>query len=219
MASSDSSEPKFRRRAEERPDELLDAALALFVEQGYAHTSVAQIARAAGVSKGAVYLYFPSKQAILEGLVQRAVAPVAERALAQADFAQDDMRATLGAVLGVILAGLSDPQIFAIPKIVIREAVVAPEIAEMYRHAVLDRVLPAAIELIRLGIAKGQVRPVDPELTLRTIMGPVVLHLLLAEVFGIRPERGIALDALVANHLDILLNGLIIPDTGTRKDV
>ena len=219
MTRPDSPEPKFRRRAGDRPDELLDAALTLFVDQGYAHTSVAQIATAAGLSKGAVYLYFPSKQAILEGLVQRAVTPVANRALARADFTRGDLRATLGAILQTIVSALSDPQIFAIPKIVIREAVVAPDIAEMYRKAVLDRVLPVAIGMIRQGIDSGQLRPVDPELTLRTIMGPIVLHILLAEIFGIRPERGLALDALAENHLDILLNGLFAREPESRPDV
>ncbi len=60
-------------RAEARPDEVLDAALALFVEKGFANTRVEDIAVRAGLSKGAVYLYFPSKEAILEGLVRRAV--------------------------------------------------------------------------------------------------------------------------------------------------
>ncbi|HCQ66828.1 MAG TPA: TetR/AcrR family transcriptional regulator [Rhodobacteraceae bacterium] len=218
MARPNSPEPKFRRRAEDRPDELLDAALTLFVAQGYAHTSVAQIATAAGVSKGAVYLYFPSKQAILEGLVKRAVTPVADRALAVANIAQGDLRATLRSLLGSIVVGLTDPKVFAVPKIVIREAVIAPEIAQMYRNAVLDRVLPFAIGLIRQGVDSGQLRAVDPELTLRTIMGPIVLHVLLSEIFDIRPERGLALDALAENHLDILLNGLFAQDPESRPD-
>lgn len=208
MTPTDSPEPKFRRRAEDRPDELLDAALALFVEQGYTATSVAQIARAAGLSKGAVYLYFPSKQAILEGLVRRAVAPIATRAMATAGPRPTDLRLALRGLLGIVSSALGDPEIFSIPKIVIREAVIAPEIAEMYRHAVFDNVLPAAREVIRYGIESGQLRPVDPDLTLRTIMGPVIMHLILAEVFDIQPEDGLALDRLIENHLDILLHGL-----------
>lgn len=199
--------PKFRRRAEDRPDELLDAALTLFLDRGYAHTSVAQIARKAGLSKGAVYLYFPSKQAVLEGLVRRAVRPVATKVIAEADHGTD-LRATLTAILKSVAQGLADPRTYAIPKIVMREAVVAPDIAEMYRRAVLDAVLPAAVTLLTAGIASGQIRAVDPELTLRSIVGPIVLHVLLAEVFGIRPEAGLALDRLVDNHLDILFNGL-----------
>src|SRR3954454_14647606 len=72
--------PKFRRRAEARPDEVLDAALDLFIEKGFAAARVEDIAKRAGLSKGAVYLYFPSKEAIMEGLVQRAVVPITETA-------------------------------------------------------------------------------------------------------------------------------------------
>jgi len=214
MSQPDSPEPKFRRRAEDRPDEVLDAALALFVEKGYAATSVAQIARAAGISKGAVYLYFPSKQAILEGLVRRAVSPVARRALAEVDHLPGDLRNVLRAILGIVANSLGDPKVFAIPKIVMREAVVAPEIAEMYRRAVFDNVLPTAERALAAGIAMGQLRPVDPELTLRTVMGPVIMHVILAEVFGITPADGLAIDRLIDNHLDILLNGLFAKPEG-----
>ena len=58
--SSNRRTPKFRRRAEARPDEVLDAALDLFIEKGFAETRVEDIAKRAGLSKGAVYLYFPS---------------------------------------------------------------------------------------------------------------------------------------------------------------
>lgn len=217
MSDPDSASPKFRRRAEHRPDELLDAALALFVEKGYAHTSVAEIARTAGISKGAVYLYFPSKQAILEGLVRRAVSPVAARALAAADVTTGDIRETLRAIVTIVATALGDPKVFAVPRIVIREATVAPEIAEMYRRAVFDTVFPAATRVIGQAIARGQMRPVDPELTIRSLIGPILAHLLLAEVFGIRPADGLALDRLVENHLDILINGLI-PRPEPRHD-
>ena len=56
---------------------MLDAALSLFSTKGYARSSVSEIARAAGLSKGAVYLYFPSKHDILLGLVRRAVGTAA----------------------------------------------------------------------------------------------------------------------------------------------
>jgi len=208
MAEPDSSSPKFRRRAEHRPEELLDAALALFVEKGYAHTSVAEIARKAGVSKGAVYLYFPSKQAVLEGLVQRAVAPIAKRALAAADFATGDPRETLRAILTIVTTSLGDPKVFAIPRIVIREGTVAPEITEMYRPAVFDIIFPAATQNIEPAIARGNMPPVDPELTLRSLIGPILAHMLLAEIFDIKPADGLALDRFIENHLDILFNGL-----------
>lgn len=205
---SDPPEPKFRRRAEQRPDEVLDAALALFTERGYAASSVDAIAGKAGISKGSVYLYFPSKQAILEALVLRAIEPVSAEVIRQAAQHGGNIRQTATRLLTVFATRLSDPAVLAVPKIVIRETVVAPEIAEMYRRAVLDRVIPAMATLIREGIERGELRPVDPDLTVRSVIGPLVAHLFLSEVFGIHPADGLAVDRLVENHLSILFDGL-----------
>lgn len=211
MENAVPKEPKFRRRAEARPDEVLDAALTLFAAQGFAHTTVEQVARAAGLSKAAVYLYFPSKKALLAGLVQRAVAPVADLALG--DMAGGDPRLRIAGMLRAVVARLADPGVMAIPALILREAAVAPEIAQVYRDEVLDRVLPALRAMIAEGVASGHLRQVDPDLTIRSIVGPVLVHVVLAQVFGIVPEGGLSLDRLVENHLSILLAGLA-PERG-----
>jgi AcrR family transcriptional regulator len=201
-------EPKFRRRAGARPDEVLDAALALFSRHGFAHTTVEQVARAAGLSKAAVYLYFPSKKALLAGLVRRAVAPVADMALEQIATYRGDPRPPIAGVLRMMAGRLSEPAIFAVPSLILREAAVAPEMVQVYRDEVLDRVMPAVRGLLAQGVAGGFIRAVDPDLTIRTIMGPILAHLLLAQVFGVQPEGGLHLDRLVENHLAILWAGL-----------
>lgn len=200
--------PKFRRRAEARPDEVLDAALALFVAQGYAHTTVDQIARRAGLSKGAIYLYFPSKKALLEGLVRRAIGPVVGFAQGLGSGFQGDPRPLIARFLRNFATALGQPQTLAVPKLVIREAMAAPEIAALYRDEVLARALPALIGLIAAGVAGGHLRPVDPEMAARCVMGPLVAHLMLAEVFGIVPADGLALDRMIDTHLAILMAGL-----------
>lgn len=206
--------PKFRRRAEARPDEVLDAALAVFTERGFAGARMEDIAARAGLSKGAVYLYFPSKQALFEALIRRAVQPLTEGALTGVAEHAEDPAEALAALLRAVAAALSRPGALAVPKLILREAPAVPEVAAFYRQAVMDRVMPVVIGLIRRGVAEGRFRPVDPELTLRSIMGPVILHLLLDEVFGIRPGTGQGLETLVENHLSILLAGLD-PGRGT----
>jgi AcrR family transcriptional regulator len=200
--------PKFRRRAEARPDEVLDAAVALFAAQGYAATSVEQIARHAGLSKGSVYLYFPSKKALLEGLVHRAVAPIADAAISMIATYRGDPRPVIRQFLNMIAGKLGREAALAVPKLVLREAVSAPEIAQMYRDEVLDRAIPALTSLMRQGVEGGHIRKVDPELTVRSIMGPLLMHLMLAEVFGIEPSDGLNLERLIENHLAILFAGL-----------
>ncbi|MBW6505982.1 MAG: TetR/AcrR family transcriptional regulator [Rhodobacteraceae bacterium] len=210
------SAPKFRRRAEARPDEVLDAALALFVAQGYGHTTVDQIARRAGLSKGAVYLYFPSKKALLEGLVRRAIGPVAGFAQGMPEHVPGDPRPLIARFLRLAAGHLADPHTLSVPKLVIREAMAAPEIAQIYRDEVLARALPALQALIGQGVAGGFIRRVDPEMAARCVIGPLVAHLLLSEVFGITPEGGLALDRLIDTHLAILDAGLE-PVEGGRK--
>jgi hypothetical protein len=86
----------------------------------------------------------------------------------------------------------------------------------MYRREVLDRVIPVVEELIRTGVAEGYFRQVDPHLTIRSIVGPIVLHMLMAEIFGIMPAAGLSIDRLVDNHLTILFDGLSVPQ-GERR--
>jgi AcrR family transcriptional regulator len=211
MESVPRPEPKFRRRAEARPDEVLDAALALFSAQGYTQTSVEQVARRAGISKGAVYLYFPSKKALLEGLVRRTIGPVAGAAHALSSGFRGDPRPILRRVLTMIAMALSDPELLAVPKLVLREAINAPEIAQIYRSEVLDKVIPALQALLAQGVAGGFIRPVCPEMALRSIIGPIVAHLILDEVFDVTPKDGLALDRLIGTHMTLLFAGLEPP--------
>lgn len=202
------TDKKFRRRAEARPDEMLDAALAVFSEKGFAAAKVDEVARRAGVSKGTVYLYFPSKEALMEGIVRRAVAPIAERAVPDMASFDGDPRLPIAMLVETLRKLLANPQNMAVPRLILREIMNFPTIAELYRREVLGKVIPVLTALVARGVASGQLRKVDPEMTVRSIIGPILAHVALNEIFGIRPEEGLALDRLVENHLDILFHGI-----------
>ncbi len=208
--------PKFRRRADARPDEVLDAALDLFIAKGFAATRVEDIAAKAGLSKGAVYLYFPSKEAVLEGIVRRAIVPIATSALSFLENYAGDPRTPITLAMKSLAARLADPKVLAIPKLMMREMINFPQFAQMYRREVLDHVIPVVTGLIRSGVAEGYLRPVDPELTVRSIVGPVIMHILMDEVFGIRPADGLSVERLIDNHLTILFDGLSASQSNKR---
>lgn len=65
---------RFERRKQARPGELLEAALALFVEKGFAATRVDEVAARAGVSKGTLFLYFSTKEDLLKAVVREVIA-------------------------------------------------------------------------------------------------------------------------------------------------
>ena len=71
-------QPRWERRKQERPAELLAAALELFTERGYAATRLDDVARRAGVSKGTVYLYYSSKEELFKAVILEGLVPVLE---------------------------------------------------------------------------------------------------------------------------------------------
>ena len=121
----------------------------------------------------------------------------------------DRPRETLEAALRSVVAALSDERALSVPMLVIREAPSAPQIAQIYRDEVLSHVIPAMVGMLETARRAGHIRDIDPEMTVRSVVGPVLAHILLARVFGIAPEGGLAIDRLIENHLTILFDGLM----------
>lgn len=199
--------PKFRRRAEARPDEILDAALAVFTDRGFDAARVDDIAAAARLSKGAVYLYFDSKEALLKGLIEREVAPVAQRLRALADAGGDDPAATLRLVVTAVTQLLNAPQMFATPKLVLSVAPRFQEIAEFYRKRVLDEAIGAIAALHRKGVAAGVFRDAESDTVARMVMGPIFIYAMRKHVLGAKDKS--SPETRSAAHLDILFEGLV----------
>jgi AcrR family transcriptional regulator len=61
---------QFEEMRESRKQQIMDTALELFAKQGYANCSISQLATHAGISKGLMYNYFESKEALLETIIE-----------------------------------------------------------------------------------------------------------------------------------------------------
>lgn len=197
---------RWRRRAEARPDEILDAALDEFIARGFDAARMEDIARRAGLSKAGVYLYFDTKQDLLAALILRAVKPVASQLIALAAAPPADPAAALRLIVTMALTRLADGRLFAVPRLVLSIAGQFPEIAAFYRAEIVDPARTALAGLIRAGIAAGQFRAVDADAVARMIAGPVILEALLNHAMGIAPE-GSAQDRASA-MIDVLLQGI-----------
>lgn len=198
--------PKFRRRSDARPEEILDAALAVFAERGFDAARMDDIAGEAGVSKGALYLYFESKEALLKGLVEREVAPVAARVRALAESGAGDPEATLRLIVRTATQLTQAPGFAATPRIVLAIAARFPEIGRHYRERVVDIVLGAIETLIRKGVATSVFRNVDAGAAARMVMGPVLLKALHVHILGGAPDKDAAARAEALT--DILFRGI-----------
>lgn len=201
------SEPRWRRRAEARPEEILDAALAEFNERGFEAARMEDIGKHAGISKAAVYLYFPSKMALLEALIEAKVSPLATQAQSLAQAGRDDPLAALRLLARVAAHRIADPSVFAVPRLVIGLSGRFPEIAEYYRTHVVEKARGALEALVAAAIAKQQIRAVDVGAVTRAFIGPMFFEAMWTHV--LRGENALAdPEKLIEQHFDILLNGL-----------
>lgn len=198
---------KWTRRADARPEEILEAALAEFVERGFEAARMEDIARRAGLSKAGVYLYFESKDALLKALIQSRITPLIQQALATGLANAADPKMALRMIAAGIAERLRDPKNFAVPKLVISLSGRFPEIADFYRSHVVEQARRALEGLMAAGIAQGVFRNVDPKAAARAFIGPILFEALWAHI--LRGES--ALDdpaTLASTHLDLLLEGL-----------
>ncbi|WP_342237694.1 TetR/AcrR family transcriptional regulator [Inquilinus sp. OTU3971] len=196
-----------KRRKEARPAELLDAAFELFVERGFAATRIDDIAARAGVSKGTVYLYFPSKQAVFEALVRQSVLPNVERLIGETARPGTPVLEILPQLLRAIMRTVAGSPLQKFPRLIIAESPQFPELAQFWRETVIDRMLGTVAGLIERGIAAGEIRPVDPADAARLLIAPLLMAVIWGTTF-VRPSETFDLGVFIDRHLDIYLRGL-----------
>lgn len=203
--------PRWQRQPGERPDQILNGALTVFHKRGFAATRMDDVAQAAGISKGTIYLYFKNKKALLEALIERGMKPVAARLKAMADAApQGDIAPILQAMMSFTAASLTNPQTSAVPLIIIKEARQFPELARLYRSTVIDIGFAAITGLIARGVKTGEFRQLNPALAARSLIAPIILQIIWHGVFEHKSDPPIDSQKLIAQHLDIFLNGAVL---------
>ena len=201
-------QPRWLRRKEERAPEILDAALACFSDKGFAATRMEDIARRAGISKGTIYLYFESKEAVFKALAQRVVGSrMGEIAVLLQDFqgpTPDLLRLVLTKVGSIVSAG----DVAVLPRMVLAEAGNFPELAQHWRREVVDRGLALWETIIRRGQARGEFRDIEPAHAARLCIAPMIIVALWRSIFGRFDETPYDTQGLIDAHIDVLLRGL-----------
>src|SRR5579871_3879159 len=138
---------RWRRRKEARPAEILQAALASFQERGFAGTRLEDVAARAGVTKGTIYLYYPSKKELFKAVVRSELLPNIEWIESALD--EPGPAAPLLERLFTFWArDLFPSPVSVLPKLVIAEAGNFPELARFYLETVVHRGLGLIASLL-----------------------------------------------------------------------
>lgn len=198
-----------RRRKEARPSELTAAALALFVEKGFAATKLDDIAARAGVSKGTLYLYFKSKEELFEAVVREGMQPALEEGGRMvAGFTGSSAELLQRFLLGWWALIASRP-IGGLPKLVICEVGNLPDIARFYHDAVIARGQRLLQTVLQRGIASGEFRPMDAGEMKHVIFSPLLMLTLWRHSLGVCGPEPLDSERYVRDAIDLILRGVL----------
>ncbi len=209
-------QPKFRRRKADRPDEIVAAALEIFSEKGFAAARLEDIAARAGVSKGAIYLYFATKEDIFRAVVDQGVGPNIDAVLSLAASAPSFFGLARTAT-GMIAQVMSATPVGGIVKMVIAEAGNFPELARIWHDRLVRPALLAMTAAVAAGQARGEVRPGEARLYAVSLISPLLVGVIFRETFGPVGAEPFDLPALAAQHVETLLRGMT-PDPASSLE-
>lgn len=174
--SEPATEPRWRRLPEERPKQILDAALAAFAERGLAASRLEDIAKRAGLSKGTIYLYFPNKEELFREVIRSNVIAFIESAEARLEVM--DPRQALSAWMEGYWGWLRSPVFPAMHRLVNSEFHTFPDIAAFYAKEVIERSQRLVCDMLERGMKQGQFRQMDALVAARMLSSLFVTHAL-----------------------------------------
>ncbi|RYZ05680.1 MAG: TetR/AcrR family transcriptional regulator [Comamonadaceae bacterium] len=208
---------KRERRKEARPGELLDAALDLFVEKGFAATRSEEVAARAGVSKGTLFLYFQSKEELFRAVVRENISGRFAEWNDEFDAFEGSTADMVRHCLRVWWDRLGATRASGITKLMISEARNFPELTAFYQQEVIRPAHDLLRRILQRGVARGEFRPLDIDYAVYSISAPMIFLIMMKHSLGACVPHDHALDPerFIASQAEILLQGLCArPATG-----
>ena len=200
---------RWERRPDDRPQEILDAALKVFAERGYRNTRLEDIGDAAGVTKGAIYHYFANK----EELLLRAIEHRREEALGRIEDVLRDKNAPVSTRLRLVVRrwfGSVPEERLAVVTLLVQG--IAHEAPDAFRRWLAGGPTSSAkliASLIREGQARGEFRAdADADVAARMLISGLLQQTVWQQYATDVPDLAVAQDRLVDSALELFLHSL-----------
>src|SRR5437879_8304555 len=166
--------PRWQRRKAARPAEIVTAALEVFRQRGFAAARLEEVARRAGVTKGTLYLYFKSKEALFKAVVRETIVPVIAQGEALAQSFTGTARELVERLVREYWRLVGETELAAIPKPTMAEAATSPQLTRFYYGEVVTRGHRLMAGVIERGIKSGEFRPVHVMVAATLAMSPLM---------------------------------------------
>jgi TetR/AcrR family transcriptional regulator len=203
--------PRRARRKEARPGELIEAALALFVEKGFAATRVEEVAAHAGVSKGTLFLYFPSKEDLFKAVVRENLAGRFVEWSAEFEQFTGDSVELVRYAMHIWWERIGMTPASGITKLVMSEAGTFPEIAAFYQQEVIAPGHALIRRILQRGIDRGEFRDMPLDYAVYSLIAPMIFLLMWKHSMApcCPPSQRLDPITFIDTQVDLILRGML----------
>jgi AcrR family transcriptional regulator len=202
------AEPRRRRKAE-RPQEILEAAFAQFSRNGYAMTTLEQIAERAGVTKGTIYVYFDSKEHLFISMVRELMKVTLDTLQDMLDSHQGSTAELLRAQFSFIYQHIvEDRRRREMARLLIAEASRFPALTDRYQEEIQRPCMDLLTKTIQRGVDRGEIRKSAAAECPLVMIAPIALVDTWMMMFEDR--HPLDLKTYFDAHLDLVLHGLLV---------
>jgi TetR/AcrR family transcriptional regulator len=201
---------KRARRKDARPGELLDAALDLFVEKGFAATRAEEVAKRAGVSKGTLFLYFASKDELFKAVVRANLSGYFGQWSAELDRFEGSTADMLRDCMLAWWVRIGATKASGISKLMMSEAGNFPELAAFYRAEVIVPGNRLIERILQRGVDRGEFRPLNMKYAVYTVLSPMMFLAHWRHSFGTleSAHEHLVPEDFLAVQIESILHGL-----------
>jgi AcrR family transcriptional regulator len=200
--------PRWRRRKDTRPAEILAAALEIFGERGYDATRLEDVGRRAGCTKGTVFLYYESKSELFKAAVREAMSPMIRDTEQAVEEHQGTARDLLTKVLRLRWEHMARTRLTGLVKLLLTETGKYPDLARFYNDEFFDRGQGLLRKVIQMGVDSGEFRRVDVEQAARVVVAPLLFAAVWRHTFEPVASTPIELDEYFTTSLEVMITGL-----------
>ncbi|HPO12729.1 MAG TPA: TetR/AcrR family transcriptional regulator [Candidatus Hydrogenedentes bacterium] len=201
--------PKWTRQPDRRPQQIIAAALDVFALKGFRRATMDAVARAAGVTKGTIYLYFSSKEDLFIQTLRVHVEQVADLLPAfqlEGEIPADD---SARMVTRKLLDALMTPNMAKAMPLFVAEVKHIPALRKAYVEEWLPQVNFRLAEVFSRGMEAGLIKQLDPVITARAIIGMFSEFILTQQVFELKDITPMELDAIADTIVTIAFHGVL----------
>jgi AcrR family transcriptional regulator len=201
--------PRWRRRKEARPAEILAAALEIFGERGYEATRLVDVARRAGCTKGTIFLYYENKIELFKAAVREVMLPLVLETERLVESHRGTSRELVEQLLRLRWDHMMRNRLSGLVKLMLGETRTYPELARFYNDEFIERNQALLRRVLQDGVDRGEFRPMDVIQAARFLVAPMMFATVWRHAFEHAVGTPGTLEEYFETALGIMLAGLV----------